>query len=322
VSAIEGGNDTVPLVSVVIPSSRGGPYLREAVATVLAQTFTAFELIVVADGCDDPLEDLERVDPRLRILRQRNRGESVARNVGVRAARTDLVAFVDDDDRMLPGRLAAQFAAMDHDPEVGLCHTQFRFIDEHGAIGASGYSRDVQYLDLLRKDVRVLMPTTMIRKSVLEEVGTFDSTLRTGQDLEVIYRIARDSRLHFVPEALTEYRRHSTNASGDRYQAAQNMTAILSRHLRNATALGNTEAAAAAATGLVLAHQAAATSAIDNARMAWRQKDLVSLPEHLRSALVASPGYTVRDLVGNRRPLSALGRRTGRRHDRTDDGRA
>lgn len=299
-------------VSVLIPTYRGGAYLREAVQSVLAQTFTDFELVIVSDGCPDPLDDLEQLDPRIRLLRQQNRGESVARNVGMRACGTDLVAFLDDDDRMLPRRLELQLAAMEAAPEAGLCHSQFRFIDAEGKVINEGYSADVQYLDLLRSYVTILMPTTMMRRSRVEEVGTFDSMLRTGQDLEVIFRVARVHRLAFVPEVLVEYRLHATNASADSYRAGNDLRRILRTHLMAAELARDPERVAAATLGLKRSRSYVAKGAIKHARTAWRQRDLQAFAQHLGQAARLSPAETARDLVGNRRPLRALRSQLGR----------
>jgi glycosyltransferase involved in cell wall biosynthesis len=289
-----------PRFSVVIPSARGGAYLREAVSSVLAQSFTDFELIVIADGCEDDLVDVEALDQRIRVIRQANRGESVARNVGIRIAHGELLAFLDDDDRMLPGRLAAQIEAMESQPEAGLCHTQYRVIDEKGMPGQVGHARNVQYRDLLRGEVDVLLPTIAVRRSLLEEVGAFDSAQRTGQDLEVIYRIARESMLVFLPEILTEYRRHSSNASASMRQGAQDVKALLTKHLRLADQQGRTQDATAARQGLDwVAHYGAAAALVDG-RIAWKRRDLPRVARCLAGAMRLSPAATLADLVGNR----------------------
>src|ERR1019366_2313882 len=124
------------------------------------------------DGCEDDLSDVERSDERVRVVRQRQRGVSIARNVGIGHARSELIAFLDDDDRMLPDRLSAQYEAM-RDATIGLCHTQFQFIDENGTQIGPGLSRESQYRDFLRDDGKILLSTTMIRKSLLQEVGWF-----------------------------------------------------------------------------------------------------------------------------------------------------
>ena len=120
-----------PSVSVIIPSYRGGKFLREAVASVQSQTLQDLEIVIVLDGCEDDLSDIEQSDQRVRVVRQRRRGASIARNVGIAQANSELIAFLDDDDRMLPDRLSRQLEAM-KDGDVGLCHTECRAIDEDG----------------------------------------------------------------------------------------------------------------------------------------------------------------------------------------------
>ncbi len=137
---------SAPRASVVIPNFHGGELLREAIDSVRAQTLADWELIIVCDGSTDDLSDLERSDPRVRVFYQRIRGVSIARNVGIRHARSALVALLDDDDRMMPDRLGVQVAVMD-DTSIGLCHTQFRLIDERGTAIGEGASRESRYVD-------------------------------------------------------------------------------------------------------------------------------------------------------------------------------
>lgn len=313
----EARHPTPPRVSVVMPTARGGAYLREAVRSVLAQSMHRWELVVVADGCPEDLEELEHLDPRIRVVRQERRGESIARNVGVRATRTDLIAFLDDDDRMLPHRLERQADVLESDPAVGLCHTQFRLIDPTGAAicgvegspSSTGHAGDVTYRDLLRGQANVLFGTSMIRRSVLEAVGTFDSALVTGQDLEVVFNVARASRLHFLPQVLTEYRRHATNVSGDARADAETYERLLRRHLVLATTTGDLESVEAARAGIRWARRYAATGSVLEARRAWRRGDLRHTLGALTHAASLSPAETLRDVVGNRRPVSAVRRR-------------
>jgi glycosyltransferase involved in cell wall biosynthesis len=295
-----------PQVSVVIPTFRGGSYLREAVRSVLDQTFTDFELIIVADGCEDDLLDVEALDERVRCIRQPNRGESVARNVGIRAARCELIAFLDDDDRMLPGRLAAQYQEMEGQPEVGLCHTQFRVIDANGTPTGEGYARHVEYLDLLRSEFGALMPTTMMRKSLLQEVGMFDSALRTCQDIDVILRLASRSRLAFDGTVLTEYRQHGNNASRDRRIAGQTLEALLAKHLSFARLRGDDIAAAAASMGVARMRRFTGVACLAQARDALRNGDRLAALRLFAQAVRLSPVDTARDLLGNRRPIRAM----------------
>src|SRR5438874_1624069 len=112
-----------PLVSVVIPTYNSAHYIGEAVQSVLAQTYTNFEVIVVDDGStDDTRERLESVAGRIRYLYQPNGGVSKARNRGIQEARGELIAFLDGDDEWLPEKLAKQLAYMRANPSSPLVH--------------------------------------------------------------------------------------------------------------------------------------------------------------------------------------------------------
>jgi glycosyltransferase involved in cell wall biosynthesis len=228
-----------PAVSVVIPSSRGGKYLREAVNSVRTPNVD-WEIIIVADGSTEDMSDLE-VDGAVRVIRQRNRGVSIARNVGVANARSELIAFLDDDDRMLPGRLVEQCRAMAQNIDAGLCHTQIRIIDAEGNSLVEGIGRDVQYRDFLQTKGGIVFSSVMVRKSVFQEVGGFNSVLPMGEDLDFIYKVAREYKLVFLPETLTEYRVHASNSwAGSAESSGEEIKVILAQHRMASEAKGQT----------------------------------------------------------------------------------
>ncbi len=200
----------MPIATVVIPTSRGGYYLRESVASVQAQTLEDWEIIIIADGIDEDFSDLER-DQRVRVIHQRSRGVSIARNIGVNLATSELVAFLDDDDRSLPNRLRAQVDAM-NDQSVGLCHAQAQIIDSDGNFVKMGISRASTYAQYLRLDGLSLIGAAMVRRSVFIELGGFNPLFRVGEDFDLILRFARESKIVFLPEVLLEYRHHSNNS--------------------------------------------------------------------------------------------------------------
>ena len=114
-----------PFVSVIIPTHNRSWILKEAVDSVLAQDGSDFELIVVDDGSTDGTPALLRsYGERLIALRQENRGVSAARNTGIRHASGSLIAFLDSDDRWLPGKLRAQAAFFDSRSDALICQTQ------------------------------------------------------------------------------------------------------------------------------------------------------------------------------------------------------
>ncbi len=262
----------VPDVSVVIPSFRGGTFLREGIASVQAQTLEDWELIVVLDGCQDDLSDLERSDERIRVIRQRQRGVSVARNVGIQRARAELVAFLDDDDRMLPDRLQAQLRTMSDDT-IGLSHTQFQFIDANGLVIGPGLARQAQYRDFLKGDGVIFLSSVMARRSLLQEVGGFSSILSFGEDLDLIFRIARESTLCFLPKVLAEYRRHGSNVWLNETSGGREIKQILTQHLWSAEAQHRTEDEKAARIGLATSLTGRANSAMFRASEARSRHD-------------------------------------------------
>ena len=120
-----------PLVSVVIPTYNQ-PLLRQTLDSVLAQTFTDFEIVIINDGCtDDTLKQLEPLvgshAGKIRIITQTNRGIGAARNCGIDEARGKYIALLDHDDLWLPGKLAAQVTLFERHPEIVACNVPFAF---------------------------------------------------------------------------------------------------------------------------------------------------------------------------------------------------
>jgi hypothetical protein len=167
-----------PQISVIIPCYNHGRYLPEAVASVVAQTFGDWELIIVDDGStDDSAAVAERLIAcytryPIRLLRQANQGLSASRNSGVRAARGAYILPLDADDLIEPEMLAATLAVLEHRPEVGFVYTDVRMFGEENRIWSGGpYS-----LDKLRFDCP-MVPITLFRKPAWAAIGGFRSDL-------------------------------------------------------------------------------------------------------------------------------------------------
>jgi glycosyltransferase involved in cell wall biosynthesis len=130
--------EATPLVSVVIPSSRGGPWLEEAVRSVLAQTYSNWELLLVDNGLDHPLPpwivDTQKIKVIQEVIQESRSGPSPARNAGISAALGSYLVFLDDDDRWLPHKLDVQVRALQSDPEASLCSCELNMIDEAGDV--------------------------------------------------------------------------------------------------------------------------------------------------------------------------------------------
>jgi len=282
-----------PLVTVVIPCHRGGPFLRAAVKSVQEQSQQAWELIVVSDGSDDDFSDIEGSDSRIRVVRQPNRGVSIARNVGVRLARAELVTLLDEDDRMLPELLDMQLTAM-ADDDVGMCHAQFEFIDEAGRVTETGRSNDAQYVDLLRGAGQIRLSSTMVRKSAFHDLGGFNPLLPVSEDLDLFYRMARFYRVAFIPQVLVQYRIHGSNMQANSRSGGRELRHILRSHLYLATAKNEQESIRAIRHGLSIIPSDRGARAIGRVVKARANGQHLRLMGAYVTALMVSPIATLR----------------------------
>jgi glycosyltransferase involved in cell wall biosynthesis len=218
-------------VSVVVPAYNQVHYVRPAVESALAQTFAPLEVIVVNDGSTDgTLDALEPLLGSIVLIDQPNAGVAEARNVGARAARGDLVAFLDADDVWLPYKLERQAALFAADPRVGLVHCgivvtdgELHTIGER-VVGVEG--DDVAERMLLGQEgaLHAGGSTMTLSQAALEAVGPFDARLPPSEDWDMTYRVARRFRIGFVGEPLVLYRLHHANAHRDIARVERGMT--------------------------------------------------------------------------------------------------
>jgi glycosyltransferase involved in cell wall biosynthesis len=190
-------------------------YFRQAVDSILAQTLTDLELIIVEDPSESSGAELLRgiSDPRLRHLRNEQRTSLVdQRNQALEATRADVIAMLDADDIAEPARLAKQLEFLRAHPGVGVVGSQLTIIDEAGAvIGTRGYP--TEHGDIVRAMTRynaIAQPSVMCRRSVIFDAGCYQyRTFPVNEDYELWSRLAaRGVRLANHPEALIRYRVH------------------------------------------------------------------------------------------------------------------
>jgi glycosyltransferase involved in cell wall biosynthesis len=200
-------------ISVVLPVRNGARYLREAVDSVLAQTVTKLEVVVVDDGSTDETPEILRSyrDERVRVVQQEPAGLVAALNRAVAEARSDLIARMDADDMSLPRRLERQLELLVRDERIGLVGCGIETIDEQGrATGSWLLPADD---DALRR--RLLLRnlfthgSVVMRRSALEAAGGYSGAYGANEDYDLWRRIAREWRLAAVPEVLYRYREHS-----------------------------------------------------------------------------------------------------------------
>ena len=208
-----------PLISVVIPAWNA-VYLREAVGSVMGQTFQDFELIVVDDGTPGAtIEEICEGFPGVRYIRQANAGPSVGRNRGVREARGELIAFLDDDDVWLPEKLAKQVALFESIPDkdrIGLIYTgQYLFAGETVFGAKVDSANGMVYPYLMFGQFIGTCSSVLIPKTVFSEVGYFDERLICTQDFEFFLRISRAKVVYSIDEPLIKYRTRPDQISKD-----------------------------------------------------------------------------------------------------------
>jgi glycosyltransferase involved in cell wall biosynthesis len=212
------------LVSVVIPAYNAEMFIGEAVRSVLAQTYTQLELIVVDDGSTDHTVEKvrEAADSRVQVITQANAGVSCARNRGIQASSGAYVAFLDSDDTWLPHKITTQVAALATEPSWGAVGSLVHYISPSGRVlGIGGYP--VGKAQRAAVASAQLMPfsisSLLIRRAILDEVGLFDESLRQAEDLEFLARVASATELDCLPEVLGSYRVHGSSATARHYRS-------------------------------------------------------------------------------------------------------
>jgi glycosyltransferase involved in cell wall biosynthesis len=211
-------------VTVLITLYNKGPYVKEAVQSVLSSTFTDFELLLVDDASTDGGLDVVKglADPRIRILESAvNTGRGAAANRGYDAARGEYVAVLDADDIMLPERLAKQVTFMDAYPEVGVSSTWLRSFGTADAVARKPVT-DADIRSRLLPGIPVSYGACIIRRSVLEEHALrCDPTwLTPGMDHLFLVRLGLYAQYANIPEALTLYRVGEQNMDHGRDRTA------------------------------------------------------------------------------------------------------
>ncbi|MBA3884873.1 MAG: glycosyltransferase family 2 protein [Acidobacteria bacterium] len=212
-----------PAVSVIVPTFNRADVLSRAIDSVLGQSFSDFELLVVDDGSTDGTASVvaRYQDRRVRYLPQpRNAGVSAARNRGLREARADLVAFLDSDDEWLPEKLAQQVELFERLPdEVGLVYTGVECIlpDGRRRMDMPKERGDVYRQMLGRNVVHGGGSNVMMRRNVVATAGFFDEGLRAIEDYEYWLRVARFFKIDYVAAPLIRY--YDPQAAGRRSQA-------------------------------------------------------------------------------------------------------
>jgi glycosyltransferase involved in cell wall biosynthesis len=219
-----------PKISVLMAVYNGAVYLREAIDSVIAQTYRDFEFVIVDDGSSDESVRIVRsyCDPRIKLhVARTNKGQTTALNVGLRLCEGEYIARMDGDDVCRPDRFARQVAAFDADPELGIVGSAVWIVDGRGrTLDFSPQPESdaaIRFVSLTRNPFH--HPTVMIRRSVLAEHQLeFDERFQANQDFELWTRLLPVTRAANLSQALLRYRIHGSNISVKRLAEQQRMS--------------------------------------------------------------------------------------------------
>lgn len=215
-------------VTIIIPAYNRADLLPAAIESVLAQDYPDVEIIVADDGStDNTLSMLERrFGAKIKVLKLAHSGlPAVARNAGVRAAKGEFIAFLDSDDRWLPGKLRRQMEIMESEPSIGLvsCDAFIERPGQQGEMPRFFAGRPEMRGRLLRELMRenfVITSTALVRRAVLEKAGEFCEEPRMfHEDYDLWLRIACECDVAYVGEALAVYRDEPTSIRSERTRA-------------------------------------------------------------------------------------------------------
>lgn len=238
-----------PRVSVIITTYNHEAFIAEAVQSVLDQTYSDYELIVVDDGSTDgTLEEISRFAEKVSLVRQPNQGVAASRNTGIRRAQGELVAFLDGDDLWEPEKLECQVAAAGDHPASGLIAVDGIKFSGASILQPSLLAPSMAdllsgrtsvslrcYEQLLRQNVICTTSQVMVPRRVLEVVGLSDRAFPLASDHDLYIRIAARYEMTFVGRPLTRWRYLHTSASGPEevrlLRWATDEIAILKKHL-------------------------------------------------------------------------------------------
>lgn len=202
------------LISCIIPVYNGEQFLKEAIDSVLAQSYRPIEVIVVDDGSTDGTAGVARGHgDEINYLWQTNSGPAAARNLGISVAKGEYLAFLDADDLWHPEKLAIQMARFEARPELDICLS-------HVEAFATHKSPTIQNHVPKGDCVIVVAPyttcSTLVRRSLVDRIGQFNPHLKFGEDTDWFLRVSNSGAvIEIIPKILVYARLHGNNMTGD-----------------------------------------------------------------------------------------------------------
>lgn len=227
----------MPEVSVIIPTHNRNDRIISTVKSVISQTFTDFEIIIVNDGEDEQslLDNLDRFhDRRIRFLKnRRKKGANGARNTGFQNAKGKYIAFLDDDDRWHPDKIEKQILKFNELPdEVGIVYSGYEIV----SVSSSEFYKKIypRKRGMIQQDILsgnfIGSPTPLVKRSVFPDGVPYDENLESAQDWELWIRLSGNTEVEYIEEILAEYVVHGEQISSDLSKKLDSLNYIIIKY--------------------------------------------------------------------------------------------
>jgi glycosyltransferase involved in cell wall biosynthesis len=209
-------NTSQPAASVVFPVFNALKYLEKAVDSVLGQSFTDFEVLLLDDGSNDGsseiLDRYQAADSRCRVHRWPNKGLIATLNEGIQLARADILIRMDSDDICMPDRFARQMQYLNENPDCVAVGSRILLIDSEDMpitiMGNKFTHEEIDSTNIAGVDASLFHPAVTFRKFAVEQAGGYRPEYPSAEDFDLFLRLAEIGRLANLPEVLLKYRQH------------------------------------------------------------------------------------------------------------------
>lgn len=204
------------MISIVIPCYNQAHFLKDAIESILIQTYQNYEIIVVNDGSTDETSRVVNRFENVILIEQNNQGLSASRNNGLKKCNGEFIVFLDADDSLCPNALEIGFNAFKEHPDCVFVSGLSQLVDEPGkprwTVQPITYSND-NYESLLRFNFIWSPSNVMYRRALFEKIEPFDTNINPTADYELYLRVARQFAIFHHSKIVTNYRQHQTSMS-------------------------------------------------------------------------------------------------------------
>ncbi|MEM9925687.1 MAG: glycosyltransferase family 2 protein [Cyanobacteria bacterium P01_D01_bin.50] len=226
-----------PTFTVVMPAYNAAAYLSQTIESVLSQTFTDFELIIIDDGSQDNTaaiaDNYKNKDKRVKFLLQSNQGVSATRNKGIDRSNSKYIAFIDADDKWFPDNLSFHFKHLEENPDLGVSYGKVEFLHpdgKHTGKIARGRLKALQPQHFLYNNPTMTVSNLVVRQQVFQEIGCFDCTMQYSEDLDFLFRVACSNwRIEGIAQVLLGYRTTQGGLSSQLYKMEEGWETLMAK---------------------------------------------------------------------------------------------